>query len=195
MILGFKKSIGGEPPYWYGKQDGQDLKFIRVVAGVALPIQDRMSGAAIILGEQYRQVMPSNLIGLGASVGEWREVENDLAQFRRDLKFDHAIVDVDPARKILYKMRGMDFGQSEYPLITYVAPDYSLTEIGKNYTNGLIKEKRLSIAHLKSILDREPDQSILALTMVCCWMRDFPAIYATVRRPVGRGLILGVEGL
>lgn len=195
MILGYRKAIGSDPPYWWGKQDGQDLKFVRVVAGVALPIQDRVSGAAIILGEQYRQVMPPNLIGLGAAVGQWGEIENDLAQFRRDLKFDHAIVDVEPARKILYRMKGMNFGQSEYPLITYVAPEYSLTEIGRNYTNGLIKERRLSIAHLKSFLDREPDQSILALNMACCWLRDWPAIYQGARRPVQRGQILGIEGL
>lgn len=195
MILGYKKSIGADVPYWWGKQNGQDLKFVRVVAGVALPIQDRMSGAVIVLGEQYRQVMPSNLIGLGASCGLWKDVETDLAQFRRDLKFDHAIVDVEPARKILYRMNGMNYGQSEYPLITYVAPDYSLSEIGRNYTNSMVKEGRLSIAHLKSVLGREPDQSILALNMACCWMRDFPAIYQGPRQIVQRGQILGITGL
>jgi len=49
MILGYKQSIGGQEPYHYGKISNAegvpvDRKFVRVLAGAALPIFDRMLG-------------------------------------------------------------------------------------------------------------------------------------------------------
>ena len=194
MILGYKKSIDGAAPYWFGKQNGEDLKFVRVVAGVALPLQDRMSGAIIVLGEIYRSVMPMTLVGLAAEVGRWITVENAIARFRKDLKFQDVVVDNEHSRNYLLKMKGIEYGQDEYPIMPHIMEPFSESEVGHRYVDQLVKERRLDLGSLKSTLDKEPDQGILALSMVCSHMRDWPARYTSLRVPQ-RGAILGVEGL
>lgn len=195
-ILGYAKQAYREPPYWFGSVNGEDHKFIRVVAGVSLPIFDRMSGAVIVLGETHRSSSPMNLFMIAASVGSWPSVENQLAQFRKDLKFGDAVLDSEPARGVFFRMRGVKYGYEEIPLISHVAPDYSLSEIGRSYVNELLAEGRLhGNLGIKQELEREKSTASAALQMAVCWMREWPAIYAAPSAPQTQGRILGMEGL
>src|SRR3990167_3998425 len=69
MLLGYKPSIGGQDAYHYGKAGGADRKFIRVVAGAALPIFDRMLGAVVVVAETYRPSGPASWVALEAAGG------------------------------------------------------------------------------------------------------------------------------
>lgn len=53
MLLGYK-APPGETPYWFGKHEGVDRKFVRVIAGVVLPQLERQMGALVVIGELFR---------------------------------------------------------------------------------------------------------------------------------------------
>jgi len=195
IVLGYKKTVGDEPSYWYGSVHGADRQFIRVVAGISLPILDRVSGATVVIGEIFNKANPLDLWAIDAAVGEWTEMENSLLQFRRDLKFDHMIVDTDQALEVLRRRRDLSYGISEIPLSSYTAPSYALTEIGRAKTAQMRSEGRLHIDEVEKILKWDPDPAHLALQAATCWLLDRPAIYATPRAPRGIGRILGLEGL
>jgi len=203
MILGYKQPVGGQEPYHYGKipnEEGQpvDRKFIRIVAGAALPIFDRMLGTVIIIAEIYRASGPASWIALAAASGPWGPVENAMGQFRRDLKFTHVIVETEEARKVIWGMRGLNYGISEIPLISYAAPFYAPSEIGRSHVKQLWKdEERLVVPHhVQAELEMEPQTGTSAIQCAMCWMKENLAYYAPLRvRPPGRGQILGIEGL
>ena len=199
-LLGYKPSIGGQEPYWYGR-DGignqtNNRKYIRVVCGVALPILDRTSGACVILAENYRVTPPASFIAVAAACGAWPEVENALAQFRRTTKFDHVIVDKEEARQVIWRMRGINYGINEVPLISFAAPSYAQTEIGRAHVDEMISETRLNVPdYVQRELELEPEMGVLALKCAALWMRDNPAYYAPLRQPPRGNRILGMEGL
>lgn len=196
MIAGYKGQIGDQVPYWFCKVAGADRKFIRVIAGVALPILERTSGAVIVLGELYRSTGSPDLIALGASVGEWGTVENALAQFRRDLKFDHVIVDREEAREIMFRLPGLQHGLSEIPLVTYSCESYAVTEVGRAKVDSMIADGRLHVDEIRGALDREPEQGLRALAAAVVWMQEWKAYYPPARKRFSVSQnILGVEGL
>lgn len=196
IILGYKPQQGSNDAFHYGSVGGGDRKFIRVVAGCALPVLDRMYGAVVIVAEVYRPSGPASWVALEAASGAWPETENEMAKFRRDLKFTHVIVDSEAARPVIWHMKGINYGVHDIPLLSYAAPDFAGSEIGRSYVDGLIAETRLNIENVKRKMEIEPQMAALALQCAMCWMRDFQAIYLPPRktRP-GRGRYLGVEGL
>jgi len=168
------------------------------VAGAALPIFDRMLGAVIIIAEIYRASGPASWIALDAASGEWSAVENAMTQFRRDLKFTHVIVEHEEARKVIWQMRGLNYGVSEIPLISYAAPFYSPTEIGRSHVKQLWRnEERLILPpHVEEAIEMEPQTGTIALQCAMCWIKENPAYYAPLRVPKPRmGGMLGVDGL
>lgn len=198
VVLGYKKQIGSNDAYWFGKvgENRADTKFIRVVAGVALPILDRISGAVVVLGETYRISGPTSWIGLGACCGQWAKVENAMTQFRRDLKFDHVIVDCEQARTVIWRMQSLQFGINDIPLVTYAAPYWATGEMGRSYTNELILEDRLLLDAIRPELNNEFQMGALALNLITAWSKEHLAYYAPTReRQRGSHDILGVEGL
>lgn len=198
MIFGYKPSIGGQDPYHYGKVDGVDRKYIRVIVGAALPILDRTLGAAVVIGEVYRASGPPSWIALAACGGVWSHVGNTMVQYRMDLKYTHIIVDREEAKQVIYDMRALNWGLSEIPRATYTAPSYASGEIGRSYTGELWRtEGRLVIPEeVKAQLEYEPQMGALAMQCAMCWLKEIPAVYAPLRQPVRkRGQILGVEGL
>src|SRR5262249_16165616 len=96
-VLEYHESAGG--PYW--QVLGQEKKFIRVFAGLAVPVLDRQPAAAIILGELHRQSSPAEFTGLGAAVGSWPSIKAELVQFCHSLKPSHIIVGDEPSRKLV----------------------------------------------------------------------------------------------
>ena len=198
MLLGYKQSIGSQEPYWYGKAEGADRKYIRVIAGTALPIFDRMLAAVVIVAETYRPSGPASWTALAASAGEWPAVENAMAQYRMDLKFTHVIVEREEARAVIWGMRGINYGINEIPLVSYVAPFYAGTEIGRSYVDQLLKEKRLVLPdYVQGQIEMEPQAGTLALHYAMCFLKENLSYYAPLRKQGRRepSRILGMSGL
>ena len=57
-----------------------------------------------------------DLTALAAKAGPWGDIENALVQYRRDLKFDHAITDCDEARDMIFQIPGLNYGIGEIPM-------------------------------------------------------------------------------
>jgi len=203
LILGYKQPVGGQEPYHYGKipnEEGKpiDRKFIRVVAGACLPIFDRMLGAVVIIAEIYRASGPASWVVLDAKTGEWSIVENAMAQFRMDLKFTYVIVEHEEDRKVIWEMKGLRWGLNEIPCISYAAPFYAPSEIGRSHVTQIWrKEERLTIPeHVQAEMESEPQTATVALQCAMCWIKDHPAYYAPLRqsRP-NMQHVIGVDGL
>jgi hypothetical protein len=194
MILGWKKEPVGDS-YFYGKVGGVDRKFIRLLAGIILPIYDRQNGVVIVLGELLRSSTPMDLTALAAKAGQWGDIENALVQYRRDLKFDHAITDCDEARDMIFNIRGLNYGIGEIPMTTYTAPKTAFTEAGRQRVNSLVAEGRLHCEDWKHVLDAEPELGLKALQAAVIWALDFSAFYRKANRGRSEGRPLGTIGL
>jgi len=175
---------------------GQDRKFCRVIVGAILPILDRQLGVAIIMGENYSALGPASWLAFEAVTGEWQMVENRLIQWRRDMRFTHIVVDSDPSRDVIWRMKPLQYGMSEVPYTSYVAPDYSEGEIGRSYMDTLIAETRFILPDtVRKAMEYERDTG-KAAQMALCYCRQYPQIYQPMKKPVYQGGdILGVEGL
>jgi len=195
MILGYKKLVGNEDSYWFGRVQNHDRKFIRCAVGLSMPILDRAQGAVVVVAELYRLTGPQDLWIIAMEVGDWSDVRAGLTQFRRDLKYGIVICDCEEARPLVRRMKEVYYGLSEIPIYTDVKPEYALTEVGRSTVDEMFQEGRLHAEeHMIDRLDEEPIAR--ALQSVVCHLRDWPAIYATNReRQGGFGNILGIEGL
>lgn len=191
--LEYKESAGGN--YWIGAVLGKEMKFSRVLCGLALPILDRQSAALIILGELFSTIRPPDWTGLGAAVGTWPEVKRELLHFCSTLKPDHIIVENEDYRKQVWPVTDALVGVKPLPLC-YGAPEHSVTEIGRQNIQQLIDENRLKIAHLLPILDTEKDQADKALRFCVNWALSFGAFYpGKPRKPLPGGGPIGTRGL
>jgi hypothetical protein len=196
IVLGYKRTIGDESPYWYGEVHGGDRQFIRMVVGVSVPIMDRVTGACVVVGEVFNKANPVDLWAIDAAVGRWPELENGLLQFRRDLKFDHVICDSEQAESVLRRRNDLWRGISEIPISCYAAAPYALTEIGRARAAQMRIEGRLHMDEVENILNNwDPEPSRIALQIAVCWLMDRPAIYSTRQPHRGIGRILGLDGL
>jgi hypothetical protein len=177
VILEYSKpQSSGAVGYWTGNVGGRDLKLVRVVAGLAIPKDDRQAAALIVLGETFRSFAPMDLTGLAASVGTWPEVKNALLQFCHDLKPDRIIVQDEPTRKLIFLITDTLIGAPVVPS-TYAAPPHSLTETGRQNVEQLIKEDRLHIEHLLDIMDQEKEPADAALRLAMNYAIEFTAFY------------------
>lgn len=198
MPLGYKK-VPGEEGYYY---TSGGTKYVRVIMGAAIPLFDRMSGAALIIGELYRPGGPPAWQALDAALGIWGEVTAAMAQFRQDYKFNYVVVDTKEHRNYLTKIRGMDWGMDVIPWAGYAAPAWAFSEVGRAYTDGLIREGRLAGVEKGTAFVREMEKEMsmgyMALNFATAFASEYPAFYTPVKRYGERGAprrILGVEGL
>jgi hypothetical protein len=193
-IFGYKKGYSNVDAYWFGKVKNHDHKFVRCAAGLMMPILDREQGAVVVVAELFSLTKAVDLWLVGQDWGEWKEVRNSMAQFRRDLKFQQIITDKEEARPLIRRMRDVYHGQNEIPVYTDIAPKYALTEIGRSTIDEMFEEGRL---HVDEQDLRDIDSPIrLALQCVVCWLRDYPVVYRPSQpTPQGFGHILGIEGL
>jgi len=182
--------------YWEGVVGRKEVKFIRILAGVSIPQLDRQAAAIIFLGELRRSFAPPDFTGLAAAVGSWPEVKRELLQFCREFKPSNIITADEQSRKQVWPVTDTLVGTKPLPL-SYVAPEHSVTEIGRQNIQQLIDEERLHIEHLLPILNRERDQSDLALRLVVNYALEFTAFYPPTKksnRPDGSPPI-GTRGL
>jgi hypothetical protein len=178
VILGFKQQPLGDS-YFFGKVMGANRKFIRVIASALLPIGDRPKGVLIVLGEIFRESSPMNLIALSAKVGGWEEFEEALVKFRRDLKFDHLIVDSDEARHLIRRIPCLIYG--EIHLAVHVAPKAAFSEASKQKVDSLVAAGRLHLDEIKHILDSESELGRSALRAAVCWASEHSALYGKAK--------------
>jgi hypothetical protein len=191
-MLEYHESAGGN--YWEGKVGGKQMKFVRVLAGVAVPQLDRQAAAVIVLGELWRSFAPADFTGLGAAVGSWPEVKREILQFCHQLKPSHLVTQDEQSRKQLWPLT--DTLIAVKPLsLSYVAPEHAITEIGRQAVQQLIDEERLHITHLLPILNRERDQSDLALRLVANYALEFSAFYPGKPRKSIDATPIGSRGL
>jgi hypothetical protein len=195
-ILDYHKasSLGGA--YWTGTILKKEMKFVRVLAGLALPQLDLQAAAVVILGELQRSFAPPDFTGLAAATGTWPEVKNALTQFCRDLKPDNIICENEPSRKLVWPITDALVGQLPFNVLSSVAPAHASTELGRQNVELLINEDRLHLGHLLEVLDSEKDPSDKALRYAVNWALDYPAFYPGKPRPQPKyNRVLGTEGL
>jgi hypothetical protein len=195
VVLEYQTAQGpGTDPYWTGTVEGHKKKFIRVIVGLVLPQLDRQFAAVIVLGELYRSFQPMDLTGLGAAVGSWPEVKGALLQFCRDLKPDHIITENQETQQTLWRIPEISTG----PALTYEAPKYATTEVGRQNVQAMLDEDRLHVGHLLDVMDHEPDQANKALQCAVNWAIEFTALYRQGQKkcgPLEYKRVFGSDGL
>jgi len=76
ITLEYHPANSSRTAYWLGIVGGKEMRFVRVLVGVALPELDRQQAAIVALGELDRSFAPSDFTGLGAAVGTWQTSSN-----------------------------------------------------------------------------------------------------------------------
>ena len=196
VILTYHKgdSLGGA--YWHGTILKKEMKFVRVICGLAHPQLDRQAAALIVLGELQRSFAPPDFTGLAAATGTWPEVKNSLTQFCRDLKPDNIVCENEQSWRLVWPITDVLVGQLPFNVLSSVAPAHATTELGRQNVELLINEDRLHISHLLDVMDTEKDQSDRALRCAINWALDYPAFYPGKPRPQPKyKRVLGTEGL
>ena len=173
-------------------EEGEEVLYKRVVAGIAPPNKEEERGGIIVLGERYKSAGFTDFTAFAAQSGDWARLRQALDQFRRDFKIDSLVTRPDEEdRKVLEDLtREMWETQQPYMIIEQ-APSYALTEIGRQEVNTLISEERLHLESVKQILDQTIDP---ALRCVVTWLLKYKAIYAGPRKPL-KAIVWGTDGL
>src|SRR5215475_3937275 len=86
ITLEYHPANSSRTAYWLGMVGGREMRFVRVLVGVAVPELAEQQAAIVALGELERRFAPSDFTGLGAAVGTWADIKQALLQFCRDLK-------------------------------------------------------------------------------------------------------------
>jgi hypothetical protein len=202
--LGYRKPTGRDGEYWFGKipdddpmAEPHDRKFVRVCCGVAMPIFDRQYGAVVVFGEKYSPNMPCDLTMLAAITGDWGKCENALLEYRKFLKFGQILCDHAEAEKALMEFKPLWYAIDAVPLISYVVPKYTITEVGRTKSDAMIADGRLHVSpEMRGIIDQQDDMSRLALQACVVFLTEiWPAMYPKPRRERGFGRPIGMEGL
>jgi len=136
MILG-RKAPPGEEPYYWGKVDGVDRKYRRIICGIILPVFDRQEAATCVIAEHFSISKPQEFTVIDAYVGLWPEVERELLQYDKNYQFRDAIVPTKQERMLLWRIPWSAH------ILTWQAPDWSLTAVGHQKVDQLFKENRL----------------------------------------------------
>lgn len=189
MILG-RKEPPGEDSYFFGKVDGVDRKYRRIVAGIILPVFDRQQAAVVMIGEQFKITGPQNFTGLEITIDSWPQVERALLEYDKKLQFRDAIVPTKQERTLLWRV------QMSAHVLTWYAPDWALTDVGRQKVDQLIAEDRLQFdTAFQSSMSADPELSAKALQTAVSYAVDWNPPYITKKaRPVDMQP-LGVKGL
>jgi len=189
MILGHK-SPPGEEPYWFGKVDGVDRKYRRVISGIILPVFDRQEGAACVVGEVFSISKPQSFTVLDAYVGMWPEVRKALMEYDKSFQFRIAVVPTNEERELLWRIPW------SIDILTASAPRWALTAVGHQNVDQLFKEGRLSAEALEAAAAGDSlDLGAKALQVAVNYALDFNPPYITKRPKPQESYPLGVKGL
>jgi len=164
---------------WKVQENGEEVLYKRVVAGIVLPNKEEERGGIIVLGERYKSAGFTIFMAFAAQSGDLARLRQALYQFRRDFKIENLVTRHDEEdRKVLEDLTIMWETQQPYMIIVQ-APSYALTEIGRQEVNSLMSEERLHLKSVKDILDQTIDP---ALRCVVTWLQQNKAIYAGPRK-------------
>lgn len=188
MILGYR-ATPGEEPYFFGKVDGVDKKFRRVIAGIMLPVFDRQEAAVVVIAERFQINRPQDFTVLECAIGEWPGVERALLEADRQLQLRDAIVPTKEERKLLWRIPW-----SEH-ILTWQAPPWALTDVGRTKVNDLIKEGRLHLGSAETVMGRDPELSGKALQVAATYALDWNPPYIVKKPRPMQAQPLGVRGL
>ena len=190
MILGYR-APPGETPYYFGKVDGVEKKFRRVIAGIILPVFDRQQAAVVMIGEQFKISGPQVFVGLEITVDYWPQVERALLEYDKRLQFRDAIVPTKAERMLLWRI-----GLSTH-VLTWQAPDWALTDVGRQKVDQLIAEDRLHLdTQFQSSMSHDPELSSKALQTAVIYALDWNPPYITKSRmSVYQMQPIGTKGL
>jgi len=194
ITLEYHPANSSRTAYWLGMVGGREMRFVRVLVGVAVPELAEQQAAIVALGELERSFAPSDFTGLGAAVGTWADIKQALLQFCRDLKPADIVVGSKDDQRQIWPITDQLVGAKPLPLST-VAPAHSLKEVGKANVQQLLDEDRLHIEHLLPILNRERDQSDKALRLAVNFAVEFGAFYGGPKRKPLEPRLLGTKGL
>lgn len=170
MILGYK-APPGEDSYFFGKVDGNDRKFRRIIAGIMLPVFDRQEAAVVVIAELFRINRPQDFTVLECTIGEWPIVEQALLEYDKQLQLRDAIVPTKEERKLLWRIPWSTH------ILTWQAPSWALTDIGRSKVNQLIKEDRLHLGAVETVMGRDPELSGKALQVAVTYALDWNPPY------------------
>src|SRR5262245_17177839 len=191
MLLGYKEATPGDDNYHFGKIGGVDKKYIRVLAGVILPVYERTQGAVVVIGELFQRTTPAqDFTGLGAAVGPWPEIERALKEFDKGLQFRDAILETDDLRPLMWTMRGLSMH-----ILTAVAPKYAFNEVGRQKVDQLISDGKLHLGLIEDTMEAAKEPAAHALQAAVCWCLEFPPIYRSKPKAQPEWKPLGVTGL
>ena len=189
MILG-RKSPPGEESYYWGKVDGVDKKFRRVICGIILPVFDRQEGAACVIGEVFSISKPQSFTVLDAYVGMWPEVEKALLEYDKNFQFRLAVVPTKEERALLWRIPW------SMEILTWFAPPWALTAVGHQKVDQLFKEGRLSAEALEITAAGDSlDLGAKALIVAICYALDWNPPYITKTPKPQESHPIGVKGL
>jgi hypothetical protein len=179
MILGFKASPEGN--YWFGKVNGLEKKFVRVIAGLMMGHLDRQVNAIVVLAELYRSISPPDISAIAATTGNWAQVKAALLKYREHTQFDHIIVEnqgmSDTLTRNMPELRAMN-----NPCIVFHAPAHATTELGRQTVDALIGEGRLHLEEVQNELRHEPEQGAKAIQLAVTYMLEFTSIYPNAKK-------------
>ena len=196
VILEYKtaNSLGGA--YWHGTVLGREMKFARVLCGLAVPKLDREAAAVIAIGELLRGFAPPDFHGLSAATGSWPAVKGALSQFCRDLKPSDVVCEDEQSRRLVWPITDALVGQLPVNVLSSVAPAHATSELGRQNVEQLIDHDQLHIGHLLDILDSEKDQANKALQLAVNYALEYTAFYGGKKRgPLELKRVFGTEGL
>jgi len=178
VILGHKAPLG-EEEYWFGRIDGVEKKFRRIICGVILPVLDRQEGGVVVIGEKFSISGPQDFTGLAVALGAWPEIERALVEYDQQLKFRDAITPTEPERKLLWRL------PLSMMVRTWHAPAWALTEVGRQKVNQLGVEGRLHMDAVESDMRGDPDVATKAAQVALCYAIDWNPPYITKKaRPI-----------
>lgn len=194
IILGFRQAAGPrDDSYYFGKINGQDKKFIRVIAGLMPGKVRGETTAMVVLAELYRSISPMDLTAVGAFLdNDWENVKRKTAEFARDLQFDTIVVESEEARKILPR-RLPEIGRA----LASAAPKHALTEEGVQIVDAMIAAGKLHLDGVTDDLRYEPEQGAKAIQLAVCYAQLFSAHYRTAPKKAALELkhVWGTTGL
>ncbi len=189
MILGFK-APPGEDSYFFGRVDGVERKYRRVIAGIVLPVFDRQEAAVVVIAELFKISGPQDFTGLEIAIGHWPQVEKALLEYDKTLQFRDAIVPTKEERQLLWRIPWSAH------ILTWQAPSWALTEIGRQKVDQLIGENRLHLdTAFQRDMGRDPDLSAKALQVAVCYSTDWNPPYLTKKPKPVESHPLGTKGL
>lgn len=181
MILGLKEDSPEYGRHYFGKVNGEDKRFVRVVAGLMMGHLDRQICALVVLAERYQRVRPMDIDGIAAMTGSWADVKAGILKYREQAHFDHLIAE-DKAHSDQLNRNMPELRAIKEPCIIYHAPAQAVGEMGRQTVDALAGEGRLHLEMIMRDLDHEPEQGAKAIQFAVCYMMEFPAMYPNQNR-------------